>query len=63
MFTYRYLKFLSSFQLSSFVDLLQDLKNNTGDASVFKVLHICAERKLFKKIHELTMIAWLLLSF
>ena len=49
MFTYRYLKFRSSFQLYSFVDLLQDLKNNTGDASVFKVLHICAERKLLKK--------------
>ena len=61
MFTYHYLKFLSSFQFYSFLDLLQDLKNNTGDASVFKVLHICAERKLL--IHELTMIAWLLLSF
>ena len=49
MFTYCYLKFLSSFQLYSFVDLLQDIKNNTGDASGFKVLHICAERNLLKK--------------
>ena len=57
MFTYCYLKFLSSFQLYSFVDLIQGIKNNTGDTPGFKVLHICAERNLLKKIHELTTIA------